>query len=692
MTSDPNDQNSRPARKRRSLFDLLIGPARDLRDPRVYRTVSLIAFLAWVGMGSDGISSSCYGPAEMFLVLGEHRYLAVFLAVMTAITVLVISASYSQIIDLFPTGGGGYLVATRLLGPYPGLVAGSALVVDYVLTISISIASGADAIFSFLPIEWLPYKFWTAVIVVALMILMNLRGVKESVMTLMPIFLSFIVMHAWLVLYAVLSHAPEISSVVQEATTEARNTASAVGWFGLVAIFFRAYSLGGGTFTGIEAVSNGLPILREPKQVTGKRTMTYMAISLSFIASGLLLGYLLMDVDEHPGRTLNAVFFERVTEDWTVAGIPLSATIVLIALLSEGALLFVAAQTGFIGGPQVLANMAMDRWTPRRFASLSTRLVSQDGVIAMGLAALIILFATGARVQLLVVLYAINVFVTFTLSQLGMSVHWWRARHAEPRWIRKIFINGTGCSFTALIVTMMLIFKFNEGGWATIFITGGLIFACYMVRRHYDHVRLVVEQLEADILPKLYSATREAPPSRNPDAPTAVLLVNGFNGLGLATLLSLRQLFGEEFRNVIFVAVGEVDAALLKGHDEVKGLEKSIADDLSEYCQFASDLGYYPELRAGLGADVVEELRKMCVEIAGEFRHVVFFAGQLVFADEVEGFLGRFLHNHTAFELQSWLQLYGLSLVILPVRVTRGQVAGVAMLPPETEQPKRAAT
>jgi amino acid transporter len=119
----------------------------------------LVAFLAWVGLGSDGLSSSCYGPEEAFLALGAHQYLAVFLALLTALTVFVISASYSQTIDEFPSGGGGYVVATKLLGRYPGLVSGCALIVDYVLTISISIASGADAIFSFLPAEWLPFKF-----------------------------------------------------------------------------------------------------------------------------------------------------------------------------------------------------------------------------------------------------------------------------------------------------------------------------------------------------------------------------------------------------------------------------------------------------------------------------------------------------------------------------------------------------
>src|ERR1700734_4353025 len=166
---------------KRTLSDVLIGPPRDVKDPAIFHSMSLVAFLAWVGLGSDGLSSSCYSPEEAFLALGHHQYLAVFLAMLMALTVFIISASYSQTIDLFPTGGGGYLVATKLLGEYPGLVSGSALVVDYVLTVSISVASGADAIFSFLPVHWYHYKLIFCVAIVILMVGMNLRGIKESV-------------------------------------------------------------------------------------------------------------------------------------------------------------------------------------------------------------------------------------------------------------------------------------------------------------------------------------------------------------------------------------------------------------------------------------------------------------------------------------------------------------------------------
>jgi hypothetical protein len=671
---------------KRTLSQILIGPTRDVKDPNVFHNLSLIAFLAWIGLGSDGLSSSCYGPEEAFLALGPHQYLAVFLAMLMALTVFIISASYSQTIDEFPAGGGGYLVASKLLGRMPGLLSGCALVVDYVLTISISIASGADAIFSLLPYSLIEFKFWVCIAVVATLVAMNLRGVKESVLTLMPIFVAFVLTHVWLITYALIERAPELPAAVNGAIHEVRQGVNAMGFLALMIIFLRAYSLGGGTYTGIEAVSNGLPILREPRTVTGKHTMVYMAVSLAFVAGGILFAYMLFGVEPIQGKTLNAVLFEKMAGGWSLGGLKLGLPIVTFTLLTEGALLFVAAQTGFVDGPRVLATMATDRWLPRRFSNLSGRLVTQDGVLAMGLTAGVILIGTHARVELLVVLYAINVFITFTLSQLGMTVHWWQARQVEPRWKRKLLINGVGCAFTAIILVVTVTLKFYEGGWVTVVMTGGLVAICYSVRRHYEYVRHAIEQLEADILPEIFAAAEKVPAKRDPEAPTAVLLVNGFNGLGLATLTTIPRLFNGQFHNVIFISVAEVDSNLLKGPDVVQKLEQDVADDLMEYCRFAADLGFHPELRTGIGPDVVAELRRLCLEVAREFPHSVFFAGKLVFTDELEGFVSRFLHNHTALEMQTWLQVQGMSLVILPVRVapTRLRVAAIS---PSTSAP-----
>ena len=171
-----------------SLREILFGKPKDPLDPKVFHQISLVAFLAWVGLGADGFSSSAYGPEEAYLALGQHFYLALPLALLTVVTVFVISASYSQIIELFPTGGGGYLVATKLLGPRAGLVSGSALVVDYMLTITISIASSADALFSFLPIVLPAAKDFRRSFAHLQLILLNLRGVKESVLILVADF------------------------------------------------------------------------------------------------------------------------------------------------------------------------------------------------------------------------------------------------------------------------------------------------------------------------------------------------------------------------------------------------------------------------------------------------------------------------------------------------------------------------
>src|SRR3982751_2111921 len=166
---------------------LVYGKPRNVEDAGTFHSISLIALLAWVGLGADGLSSSAYGPDEAFRALGDHTYLALALAVATTVTVLIISLAYSQIIKQFPFGGGGYVVATELLGPKWGVMSGSALLVDYVLTISVSIASGADQIFSVLPPEAARWKLVIEGVVIVVLTLMNLRGVRESVTVLAPI-------------------------------------------------------------------------------------------------------------------------------------------------------------------------------------------------------------------------------------------------------------------------------------------------------------------------------------------------------------------------------------------------------------------------------------------------------------------------------------------------------------------------
>src|SRR5438876_10940021 len=187
-----------PTRWQRFKRALLGGP-KDVQDPLLFQHISLAAFLAWVGLGADGLSSSSYGPEEAFKNLGDHRYLAVFLALATAITVFIISAAYTKIIEHFPFGGGGYIVTSRLIGPRAGVVSGAALLIDYVLTCTTSVAAGGEAIFSNFPAEWHSWKLPVELAAIALLTVLNLRGVKESIRVLMPIFLTFLVTHVLLI-------------------------------------------------------------------------------------------------------------------------------------------------------------------------------------------------------------------------------------------------------------------------------------------------------------------------------------------------------------------------------------------------------------------------------------------------------------------------------------------------------------
>ncbi len=648
------------------LRTLLLGKAKDPLAPDVFHRVSLAAFLAWVGLGSDGLSSSCYGPEEAFLALGPHTFLALVLAALMALTILVISASYSQIIELFPTGGGGYLVATKLLGRYSGLVAGSALLVDYVLTISISIASGADAIFSFLPLAYQSYKLEAAALAIGLLILLNLRGVKESVTVLVPIFLGFIVTHVVVVLYGTVAHLDTAPAVIAASWHESEASLQNLGFLGMALILLRAYSLGGGTYTGIEAVSNGLETLREPRVETGKRTMVYMAISLAFTASGILLAYLQAGVEEQPGKTMNASLVTSLVQSWQLGSVPLGTAFFLITMLSEGAILFVAAQTGFLGGPRVLANMAVDSWVPRRFYQLSERLVTRDGILLMGIAALALLFYTHGDVDILVVLYSINVFLTFSLSQLGMCRHWWQVREREATWWKPLLINGSGLVLTTGLLIATVTLKFRAGGWVTIVITSAVIGLCLYIQRHYHEASKSLRRLD-DILTELPLPDTLPPvPPRDPNAPTAVFFVNGYNGLGIHSVLSVPRLFGTQFKNFVFVSVGVIDSSRFKGREEIENLRHQTEENLKKYVEFVKRQGYYAEYWYSLGTDAIDELEQLAHEVVKRFPRAVFFAGKLVFRQE--RFWDKVLHNQAAFTLQRRLQFTGLQMVVLPIR------------------------
>lgn len=653
----PAESRSLRTRLRRAV----IGPPRSLTDQGLFHKVSLVALLAWVGLGADGLSSSAYGPEEAFRALGTHTYLALGLAAVTALTVIVISMAYSRVIEHFPSGGGGYVVATKLLGEKAGVVSGCALLVDYVLTITISIAAAGDALFSFLPPHWAAAKLPAEAVLIVGMIVLNLRGVRESVLVLTPIFALFVVTHLVLIVGGFVAHGSQLPQTLSHAGTGFREGLSALGFAGVFLLFIHAYSLGGGTYTGIEAVSNGLTIMREPRVRTGKRTMLYMAASLAFTAGGILALYLLWNVTPEEGKTLNAVLAERF-----VRIVPLGQTFVVLVLLAEGLLLVVAAQAGFVDGPRVLANMAVDSWVPRRLAALSERLAAQNGVMLMGVTSLAALLTTRGDVRYLVVMYSINVFATFSMTELAMCRMWVSQRRVNPAWSRKIRIHAAGLSMCVTILAVTVFQKFAEGGWITLAITCAVVGLCLLIKQHY---RRVGEKLERafeglERVPDAAPSTEPAAP--DPSQPTAVLLVGGYNGFGIHSTCNVFRAFPGHFKGIVFLSVGVIDSGGFKGEGSIEQLRAETHRMQERYLDLARRLGVAAAARFEIGTDAVDEAEKLCLGVAREFPRAMFFAGQVVFQRET--WVQRLLHNQTAYAIQRRLQWAGQNMVILAAR------------------------
>jgi amino acid transporter len=639
---------------------LVIGKPRDIEDPGVYHKISLVAILAWVGLGADGLTSSAYGPDEAFRVLLGAGYpeLGVFLAAATALTVFIISYTYSRTIEHFPSGGGGYAVASQLLGPSLGAVSGGALLVDYVLTIAVSITSGADQLFSFLPLATHSMKMPVVILALVGLVLVNLRGVKESITVLMPIFALFVGCHLAMLMGIFAGHASTITTTVAETSASLSSGLGSIGAAGMFVILARAFAQGAGTYTGIEAVANGIPVMREPKVATAKRTMLYMAVSLAVTAGGILLGYMLLRATVQEGKTLNAVLLENL--GW-------GQWFVVLTLFSEAALLTVAAQTGFIGGPRVMSNMALDSWLPHRFNSLSERLVLRDGVLIIGVAALATVLYAHGDITTLVTMYSINVFITFSLTQLGMLRFWVRERHRQPNWKRALLVHIVGLFLCVGILSLLVYEKFFQGAWLTLVVTSVLIVVCFAIRRYYRVVRKMFIQLAQQLeeIPAEPNAAK-AKTTLNPEEPVAALLVSGYGGLGLHSILAIQRLFPHYYKQMLFIAVAVLDSGHFKGVHEVDQLKAQAEKDLKKYVAMANRLGLDATFMTEAGTDPVEEAELLCAKAAKKHPHITFFAGQLIF--QKEAWYQRILHNDTAFAIQRRLQWRGLPMLILPIR------------------------
>jgi hypothetical protein len=465
--------------------------------------------------------------------------------------------------------------------------------------------------------------------------------------------------------------------VATEVRQSMHGSVTSLGTLGALALFVRAYSLGGGTYTGIEAVSNGVAMMREPRVETARRTMVLMASSLALTAGGILLAYLLVHAQPEEGKTMNAVLFEVVASRWMLLGLPVGKAFIVIALVSEGGLLFVAAQAGFLDGPRVMANMATDSWLPHRFSALSERLTMRNGVILMAGAAFAALIYTGGDVSKLVVMYSINVFLTFSLSNIGMSRFWIQKRKEDPTWARHLPAHLLAAGLCLTILGITIFEKFTEGGWITLLITVGLTALCFNIRRHYQLVVRAIRRLDRELpgpeesveISRSYGhetlpALLGAPDERQS---VAVVFVGGYGGLGRHAMLTLLRMFPNHFRGVVFVSIAVVDSDSFKGADEVAALEERTRSQLAKYEQFAAVLGLRSSSAYAVGTEVAVEAERLATTLVARYPKALVVAGQIIFDEDTVW--NRLLHNETAFLIQRRLQHAGVPMIVLPVQL-----------------------
>jgi hypothetical protein len=406
--------------------------------------------------------------------------------------------------------------------------------------------------------------------------------------------------------------------------------------------------------------------LVEPRVKTGKWTMFYMAVSLSFTAGGIILLYLLWHVQPVQGQTLNAVTFRAIIESVGLHNPALEGGALWLVLALEGGLLFVAANTGFLGGPAVLANMASDSWVPHQYRYLSTRLVTQRGILLMGACALGILALTGGAVAVLVVLYSINVFLTFSLSLLGLCIYWWRHRGDDKRWPHRLALSLLGLTVTFGILLVTLAEKFTEGGWMTILITGVVIVFCLLNHAHYLVIRRKIHAAD-QALSWIEYPDAVNPPQIDSTQHTAVFAVGSSRSGGVYALQWVRQEFPNHFQNFVFMNARAVDAQSYGGSQNLEQVRQKATAALNYFVNFCHHEGLPAKAYLAFGTDPIEELISLAERVHQDFPNSIFFTSKLIF--ERDNWYIRQLHSEAALTMLRQLHLRNLPMVILPMKL-----------------------
>ena len=476
-----------------SLKDLLIGPplpTHQLAEKRLNKIRALAAF------SPDALSSIAYANEEIFLglVIAGSAGLTLAWPIGLAIVglLVIVALSYSQTIHGYPSGGGSWIVARANLGTGPGLVAGAALLIDYLLTAAVSLTAGVAAIASAFPVLW-PHRVELALVLLAVITLINLRGLKETA-TLMaiPVYLFLFTYLPMLAYGAVRAVLDGPGSLIVNAPPAARPLTTF--------LVLHAFAAGCTALTGIEAISNGVPAFQPPESRNARRTLLVMAVLMGvlFVGSIGLTQYLA--VVAGPQETILSALARRLLGNGPVYLLIQASTMLILA---------VAANTSFADFPRVAALLAKDGFLPSPLFNLGDRLVFANGILVLAVAtgALIVVF--GGDAHALVPLFAVGAFLAFTLSQAGMVVHWWRER--GNGWWLKAVINGIGSLATGSAVLIIGVSKFAEGAWITILVIPAMVAGFLKIRAHF---REVGRQL----------SLRGLPPSLKPFPPPRVVV------------------------------------------------------------------------------------------------------------------------------------------------------------------------
>ncbi len=502
-----------------ALKHLIIGPplpTKLLAETRLNKIRALAAF------SPGALSSIAYANQEIYLALVVAGSLGLARAwpVSLAITALlaIVALSYYQTLHGYPSGGGSYVVARENLGTLPGLIAASALLIDYLLTAAVSLTAGVEALASAVPMLW-HYRVPAALALLVVVTLINMRGLRETgTLMAVPVYLFL------------LCYFPMLGLGLWRVVVEGPSSLAAAAPPALqpltLLLVVRAFATGCTAMTGIEAVSNGVPVFRPPEARNAGRTLLVMALLMAALFAGSTWITQSLAVVSGPQETILSALARRILGTGPAYWVIQASTLLILA---------VAANTSFAGFPQLAALLAHDGFLPRQLSGLGDRLVFVNGILylALATAGLIVVFRGDSHT--LIPLFAIGAFLAYSLSQAGMVIHWRRAR--TPGWRLKATVNGVGAGVTAITLVVVLVSKFIDGAWLTVIAIPALTLGFLQIRRHY---RSVGQQL----------SLRGLPPSLKPGpAPRAVIPISGVHR-GMVDAVAFAQAISRDVTGV----------------------------------------------------------------------------------------------------------------------------------------------